>query len=357
MAASPSTPGEVGQASAAETPNLEVEPVFLRETALRLFSDRLTLRDPSGRSARPNLGLGRAGDEVGIFARGPFNLHQRYTVTKEQGTVFCEVTGDPNPIHTEGEVVPGAYSAAKLLLALEVVFPFLSLKRAIMKFTAIGTYGRSVFTQVRYEPAPNGAVFRATISQEGEQIAQMEVEAVAGIPAPAPVPRRRIHVEQVHAVRAFCRSLGIEPRAYFWEVEPGATRRDGGRYFYPRAFLSALPSGEMVKQLRGGGGGLLNKLTLDFDPSIRIPITRDAAPLVELEGPKRRRSTFNRILTAIKNGFGTAVRGTALVLTGEAARRIESGERMADPEPAPTKQDPPAAAFEASEAPVLPAEG
>ncbi|MFC1708372.1 hypothetical protein ACFL59_16390, partial [Planctomycetota bacterium] len=127
-------------------------------------------------------------------------------------------------------------------------------------------------------------------------------------------------------VRAFIQSLGMVPYAYFGRSSVGK-RSDRG-FFYPRAFLAALPTGEMVRQLRGEGG-LLNKLSLEFSPGVRIPISRDTPPLVELEPPKRRRTTFNRILTAIRDSFGTAVRGTALVLSGDAAQA--AGNRPPEP--------------------------
>ncbi len=307
----------------------KIEAVFLRDLSLCAFIDPLRLRDPSGRSARPNLTFGERNGEPGVLATGPFNLHLRYAVTREQGVAFCQATGDANPIHSEGSVVPGAYTAAKLLLAVEVVFPDLELTSFSMKFTSIATYGRPLLTKVRIEPTAEGARMRAETLEEGVTIAEMNVECLrSSEAAPVEVPaRRKISVPHLRTARTFIQSLGIMPHAYFRKV-PGAKRSAAG-LFYPRAFLAALPSGAMVRQLRGEGG-LLNKLTLEFDPEARVPISVDA-PLVELE-QTRKRSTFNRILTAIKSGIRTSVRGTALVLTGEALAKRSRMRALPAPE-------------------------
>jgi len=194
---------------------------------------------------------------------------------------------------------------------------------------------------VRCEPGPHGASFRADVTEEGTKVAEMNVvTALREGPPPALVLRRRVDIAALQAMRAFTRTLGVRARAYFRQPE-GAERRVGGYYYYPQAFLASLPSGAMVRQLRGEGG-LLNKLTLDFDPTLRVAITRDSAPLVELRPPKPRRSAFHKILTAIGNGLGTVVRGTALVFMGDVSRggarvgqepRGESTRRESDSSP------------------------
>ncbi|MBI3724871.1 hypothetical protein HY251_13085 [bacterium] len=79
---------------------------------------------------------------------------------------------------------------------------------------------------------------------------------------------------------------------------------------YPYAFLASLPSGEMVERL-SGQGGILNRLTLEFDAA-KLPIA--GPPEVSLELPERLRKSFNKVLTRIKEGVLTAARGAALIL-------------------------------------------
>jgi hypothetical protein len=66
----------------------------------------------------------------------------------------------------------------------------------------------------------------------------------------------------------------------------------------------------MVERFEGAGG-ILSRLTLEFGEA-KLPIV--GPPEVSLELPKRLRRSFNKILTRVKDGVETAVRGTALVL-------------------------------------------
>ncbi len=287
---------------------LEGGGVFIRGEALQALADRAILRDPAGRTARPHLVPTRRRGEWGIVARGPFSILVRYRVERDQGIRFCRATGDDNSIHFEGTVVPGAYTAAKVVLPLEVLFPELEIAEVATKFSAISSYERAAFAHMRCAPeAGGGLTVAASMCEEGAPIAEIDVRAR---PTPAgekvaEVARRKVNVERLRAVRSFIQSLGVAPHAYF---------RSAGRagYFYPRAFLASLPSGAMVRTLRGEGG-LLNKLSLEFDGA-RVPITSGADPAVTIERPKARK-TFNKILAAISYGIKTYVRGTALVLS------------------------------------------
>jgi hypothetical protein len=101
----------------------------------------------------------------------------------------------------------------------------------------------------------------------------------------------------------FYGALGIDPQAHL--------QKDAGPDLsYPLAFLASLPSGSMVERLQGDGG-LLNRLTFEFDRA-RLPLT--GPPEVRLELPTRIRQSFTKILTLVKDGVSTAIRGTALVL-------------------------------------------
>lgn len=304
----------------------------MRGAALLALEDRIALRDPAGRTAHPHLVAAYRGGEAGLLARGPFLIHARYEVTPEEGARFCRATGDDNVIHFAGDVVPGAMTAAKVLLPLEVLFPELELASVTVKFTAIARYGRALFLQIRGEPDEKGARFRAKTTEEGAPIAEIEIAAVRAVPqaavAAAAFSRRKVNVERLRAVRTFLQTLHVVPHAYF-------RRASTTGYFYPRAFLASLPSGAMVRQLRGEGG-LLNKLSLEFETGLRVPIAGREDLSVAIERPKARR-TFNKILTAIGDSIRTYVRGTALVLSrdgsaaGAGSLREDTGTEGAAP--------------------------
>lgn len=268
--------------------------------------DRVLLRDSAGRSSRPHLVAERRQGEPGVVARGPFSILLRYSVTKDEGVRFCRATGDANPIHSEGEVVPGAYTAAKVLLPIEVLFPEIEIAEFAVKFAAISEYGRPLATRVRCLPTAEGALFHAVTAHDGAEIAEIDVRARRADPgAPVPVVARKdVSVERVKTVRAFAASLRVAPHAYFRAVDWG--------WFYPRSYLASLPSGAMVRKLRGDGA-LLNKLALAFEGG-PVAITRRDDPTVEIEQPRARR-TFNKVLAAISDGLRTYVRGSALVLS------------------------------------------
>jgi hypothetical protein len=288
-------------------PTGDARPVFICAHALRGLAGRLALRDPAGRSAHPHLRRVARGGHGGFLADGPFNIITRYRVSRAEGAAFCRATGDANEIHLTGDVVPGALTAARAVTPLEVLFPDLEVTSFTVKFTAIGTYGRAQCTLFRCTPEPGGLRFHVRTLEGGREIAELEVRATPVPPAaPAAVARRSVSVERLRTVREFLRAIGIAPHVYFGHAAVLG-------YFYPRSFLAALPSGAMVRELRGQGG-LLNKLTLEFDPGARVPIAAREGPSVGIEQPRSRR-TFNKILTTIGDSIRTYVRGTALVLS------------------------------------------
>ena len=296
--------------------------LFLRGAGLEALFDLVAVRDPAGRSRRPHLVPFFGGGEHGFLARGPFLIQERFVVSNDDGMRFCRATGDANPIHFEGSVVPGAYTAAKVLLSIEVVFPELDLAKCSVRFTSIAAYGSALGSVVRCEPQEWGASFRARVTFRGVPVAEVEVEARRSEASPpVQVARRKVNVERLRAVRAFVRSLHVAPHAYF-------RRASRLGYFYPRAYLAALPSGAMVRHFRGEGG-LLNRLCLEFDPELRIPIAGREGPEVELDRPRARR-TFNRILAVIKDSLRTYVRGSAIVFLrgGAQAPKVEPGTEV-----------------------------
>jgi hypothetical protein len=302
--------------------------IFLRGEALRAFDDAVVLRDPAGRSRRPSLvPASNLRSERGLLARRPFLLHVRYIVARESGRDFCRATGDDNPIHLAGDVVPGAYTASRALLPIEVLFPAVELSEFSVRFSAVARYDRPQHMAIRCSPAASGASFSAVTTQDGTVVAEVEASARWVDPAsPAPAVRRReVSVARLRAVRTYLQSLRVAPHAFFRHAA-----REG--YFYPRSYLAALPSGAMVQQLRGEGG-LLNKLSLEFAGG-RVPITASALPEVSLERPRARRS-FNKVLAAIGDGIRTYVRGTALVLSREAAPPAVVAALFGSSEPRP----------------------
>jgi hypothetical protein len=212
---------------------------------------------------------------------------------------FAEATGDPNPIHREGEVVPGAFLAAQMLSSLEVLLPALRIESLRISFTGICWYGRAVRVSMRCAPAmtsgARGLKVEATAWQDEREVSTAvldgRVEAVA--------PRLELALHKVDTGW-----LGrVDPQAYLQKDE-------GADLSYPLGFLASLPSGSMVKRFQGEGG-VLNRLTLEFDKR-KLPLA--GPPEVSLEVPSRIRQSFTKILRFVREGLDTAVRGTALVL-------------------------------------------
>jgi hypothetical protein len=311
-------------------------PSFIPASALAAVRGPLVVRDAAGKSRRARLRPAVRGGEPGLEVRGPFAVLHRYRVDRDAGMRFCRATGDDNPIHFQGDVVPGALTASKAILAIEVLFPDLDIASIAIKFLGMQVYGTPAELRLRLRPIPLGLRVDAVARAGDMPLAQADVLAVTrqALPPPKEVVRRKVNVDRLKGVRDYFAALGVASHAYF--------RRYGdGGYYYPKAYLASLPSGAMVRQLRGEGG-LLNRLTLEFDPSATMPITGSDGPEVSLERPRARR-TFNKILTAIGEGLKTYVRGSALVLarganaaaTAAAQAAPLPGVEAAPPEPNP----------------------
>ena len=268
------------------------------------FRDRIVVRDTRGRSARPALVPTAQGLEV----RGPFQIRQRIAVDRPRGVAFAEATGDPNPIHRDGDVVPGAFVSAAVVSAGEILFPNLRLERLRASFSDVSWYGRSLRLVTRCTPSVEAGQGRLLLEAVGYQDQREVVRAsVEGSVLEAP-PTHELPVEQVDAawlmrVVQFYDALGIDAAAHFHKAADADLT-------YPIAFLASLPSGSMVRRFEGHGG-ILNRLTLEFGAE---PLPLTGPPEVSLELPKRLRASFNRVLTSVKEGVRTAVQGSALVL-------------------------------------------
>jgi hypothetical protein len=248
---------------------------------LAAFEDRTSLRDPRARTNSPSLVLGQKGT---LEVRGPFQVRRTAHATKARGKLFVVATGDANPIHTDGFVVPGAWTASQIVAPLEVLFPRLQVTALRVSFTGIAWYESPVRVTLRVTPDGDNR----TVLPEVKCLELAE---------------RKVDTAWLERVESFFRSLGIAPTSYLDKPE-------GRDLSYPYAFLASLPSGEMVERL-SGQGGILNRLTLEFDAA-KLPIA--GPPEVSLELPERLRKSFNKIVTRIKEGVLTAVRGSALIL-------------------------------------------
>lgn len=269
------------------------------------LGDSYFLRDPAGRSPRPRLRTGMGGEA--IEAHGAFLLHHDYAITRHDGARFVDVTGDPNPIHREGNVVAGAMTLSKMLLPLEVVLPTAQVLSVQTKFTSVAFYGDRIRNVFRFEPDKDG-VWKVEVNtyQAGRRVAKsaLKCQATASAATPAKVRERRVNKGQAAKVAEFCDALGVEFEGYVDQAW-------GRNYTYPLSFLASLPSGAIVEQM-SGQGGLLNALTLDFEGMPRVPMVGRAAPTVQLEQRKQRRS-FNKIIANIVQGIVTYCKGHAIV--------------------------------------------
>jgi len=296
--------------------------LFLPYQDLNRFSDVVLLRDPRGKSifrslhhlgaSRGSGGKGAPSRPAGIAVTGPFLLHQMFTVTREQGISFVTATGDENPIHREGDVVPGAMTGARAVSSLEALFPRLGVTRVRIKFTAVARYGRPMRQQIVVSFRERGVLeARMRIEQEGVCVAEGQVAARIFDSVPRPgVGKWRVNKEELKRVEEFFRSLGIAPDLYL-------RAESGFNYSYPRGFLASLPSGEMVRQL-SGEGGYLTTLDLGFPEGPPPGITGAGRPEVSLE-TARRRPSFWKIVTRIRQGLEEHCKGFALVFSPSAA--------------------------------------
>ncbi len=286
--------------------------MLVQTSALRSFAEPVILRDPKARTRTP--GIAVRDDTLEI--RGPVQVRQRFRVSRDQGATFVSVTDDPNGIHTDGDIVPGAYLWAKVLFGLEVLMPQLEILEMKTRFASPTHYGESMLSELRYAPAGGDRVgIEVKILRAGDVVSSSVIhgrrrEQAVGVD----VARKTVNSEELQRVFAFSGALGIDPDAYFEK----AGQPD---YSYPFSFLASLPSGALVRSL-SGEGGVLGALKLSFLAENKRPIV-GPGPEVTVQRPKRWRKTFNRIMTAIKEGVHTYLKGSALV--GRPRGLVEGG--------------------------------
>ncbi len=279
-------------------------PLTLMRRKFLALDDLVFLRDPGGRSPRPRL---RGGRGASIRAHGPFLMHQDFVIARSEGRRFVEITGDPNPIHREGDVAPGAMTMSKALLPIEVVAPAADVLRVNVKFTSVAFYGERMRNVYRFEPA-GADLWRIEVTtyQAGRRVAKTAILCRSEARAEADVKVRawRVNKKEVARVREFCDALRVNYEGYL-------ERPWGLDYTYPLSFVASLPSGAIVEQM-AGEGGLLNSLSLDFEGLPRAAMSGRAALTVQLER-KKPRKTFNKILASIVQGIVTYCKGHAIV--------------------------------------------
>jgi hypothetical protein len=275
---------------------------FVPISILDSFRDTIVFRDPRGRSTRPGIVPATREGTPGLQLGGAFNLFLSYGITKGQGRRFVEATGDENPIHREGDIVPGAMTVSKVLLPLEVLLPAFQTERIKIQFRHPGFYGRPFRASFSWRQTGPGVQIQAQVYQGGESVARCGIAGTLD----EDLPRTRaplVHRGGLKDVRSFFESLRIDSRAF---LEPGGR----ANYVYPLSFVASLPSGEMVRSFRGDGG-MINSLRLEFQKGRRIPVGK--RPKVQLE-PSGVRTAFRKVVTRIVEGIDTYCQGFALVL-------------------------------------------
>ncbi|MHC5039483.1 MAG: hypothetical protein ACYTHM_19445 [Planctomycetota bacterium] len=271
---------------------------------LGMFGDRYVFRDPRGHSPRPALHLDSEGE---FHARGRFVIVHDYRISKDDAIRFLDVTRDDNPIHIQGDIVPGTMTLSKTLLPLEVLVDDLSVLHVRAKFTGASFYGQRTVNHFFLYPGskPGEIAVAVNTYQAGRIIAKVEVKAtVPGTVEDVSLGTEKAPRENLESLRTYCESLAVAPSHY---LEGNRLKRAT----FPRAFLASLPSGEMVRQLKGKGG-ILNVLSLDFDTPA-YPIAAKNLPEVQVEKGRKGPRMFNRVVTRIIDGIRTYGKGFALV--------------------------------------------
>jgi len=285
---------------------------------LAVLGDEILIRDPAGRSRRPGLVRDpfRQGDGQRLGIRGSFGIIQRFSVEPEDGAAFARTTGDDNPIHTEGDVVPGAMTAARPLLLPEMLLAGTRIEKARFRFRAISTYRRPLVNLYRVTPSGASTLkIEVSVRQDGAEVAEGQIqvgldgrEPSRPLEAPAPVPSAAAatagRAPETDRVERFLRAIRIDPSSYF----------QGAGHVYPRGYLAALTPGALVRKF-SGEGGILN--ALDFEFAGEALIGSSGSPTVELEDSPRIRKSFRKIIARIAEGVRTFCSGFAMVLPGE----------------------------------------
>jgi hypothetical protein len=274
--------------------------------ALDAFAHRLYLRDPRGLSARPALAPVSIMGRSWLLIVRDFQIRYEYLITREQGELFQEITKDANAIHKTMNVVSGAMTAAKMLMPIEILLPFLRISSAGFRFRAPAFYGERTVSSIWWKGGAEGAArLEVSVSQRGQEVATGTLTGKVGwAQETTEILEGAVDEKQLQTVTAFMRTLGIESTYYF---EKGGLPD----FTYPLAYVASLPSGEIVKQFEGSGG-MITSLLLTMGEEQKIPLVSQRAPKVRVR-LGRIKKAFRRIFTDIIDGVITRCRGWAVV--------------------------------------------
>ncbi|MCC7211992.1 MAG: hypothetical protein E3K40_12850 [Candidatus Brocadia sp.] len=272
------------------------------------LADKICFRDAKARTPHPGLVI-----EIGVHNErrllvwDKFLIKHEYTISKQHGECFVDVTNDSNLIHRKGNIVPGAMTVSKIILPLEIIFSELEISSVNIKFTGSAYYSERTcnlflwqfvsndYIQIEVKTYQHDRTIATTIILGRLKTAGRQVKEI---------DESTVNKKCLARVQTYFETLRIRSDFYL--------QKEGYKdYTYPLAFIASLPSAEIVNQL-SGQGGMINILRMDFGSYERIPITGDKGPEVKLARAKKR-NTFNKIMAEIAEGLVTYYRGLAIV--------------------------------------------
>lgn len=254
----------------------ELHPVFgISVNRLDEFlQDSIYFRDAKARTRSPSLKFGEtANGEERIYAYDRFLMHHDYVIQDTLGKKFVEITNDKNEIHREGNVVPGAMTASKIILPLEILIPELEISNINVKFTNTSVYGEKTKNLFSFRfTSPFHVHVEVSTIQMQKTVAKTVImgKISTDTRAKTTINEEDVNETNLNLLRQYFDTLAIESEAYI--------QKDGYRdYTYPLSYISALPSAEIVKQMEGEGG-MINVLRMNFGSVDRIPIIDARGP-------------------------------------------------------------------------------
>ena len=188
------------------------------------------------------------------------------------------------------------------------------MKSLRVKFRAFSRYGLPTVNVFQVRPRAQGTIsILVKCYQKGMLVADALMNAnmspsVSSVQGVTDSPSAEV-------IRTFLRSLRVDPDHCLAHLGFG----------YPRAFLAALPPGEMVRL--GGEGGLLNVLDLHF-PDGAVPSINDEPLPTAVVEPSRPRRQFRKVLARVGTEFQTYCKGYATVLASMVRRGSASPETL-----------------------------
>lgn len=272
------------------------------------LQDSIYFRDVKARTRSPSLRFGeKVNGEEKIYAHDRFLMHHDYVIQDTLGKKFAEITNDKNEIHRIGNIVPGAMTASKIILPLEILIPELEISNINVKFTNTSVYGEKTKNIFSFQfITPFHVHIEVNTLQMQKTVARTVItgQIVNNTEEKRTVNEEDVNETNLNLLREYFDTLAIDSEAYI--------QKDSYRdYTYPLSYISALPSAEIVKQMEGEGG-MINVLRMNFGSADRIPIIDAKGPEVKL-ARARERSTFNKIITEIFTDVVTYYRGLAIV--------------------------------------------